>query len=205
LLQKSSGEEFGVISNAVLTNSYDLGFNPDYKKLSEVSKIQRLETITPEKPQKDNRLEDSFVVTNKEENTRFKTYTKKEVEDFFRGAKEAAVIFNQWKHEITESAADFIHSFKGELKELAEPITETYKDKISDSLEQFIAALKIELEVSLEKSPKGPVKKHMMSATELLGTIREVLWRQIEFIARDHVPAVADETNNMEMQMKEVS
>jgi hypothetical protein len=185
-------------SNAVLSNSLDRGgFNPNYGRLGSLKKVQHLEAVSSEKPNKESTREDIYDVSKQENNTRFKTYSKEEVEDSYRSAKEAAVIFNQWKHEITESAADFIHTFKGELKELTEPVTETYKDKISDSLEHFLSALKIELEVSLGKSPIGQMKRHLMSAHELLGTIREVLWRQIEYIAKDHVPVLSEEKSSI--------
>lgn len=170
-------------NHAVQSFSYDRGNHFAYGHLKKnVKKTQHLEAVPPEKLLKEDKKEDSFE-KSVHENKLFKTYTRKDIEKHHQGAKEAERIYNNWKHELADSSADFILSFKGELKEIPETDLDT-----SESLEKFLLGLKSNLEALLADSPQGQVKKHLKSAEGLLETVRELLWNRIEEIVKEHVP-----------------
>lgn len=190
-----------MVNHAAQAFSYDRGNHFAYghlKKKHHVKKTQHLEAVPPEKLHKEDKKEDHFEKSG-HENKPFKTYTRKDIEKHHQGAKEAERIYSNWRHELADSSSDFIHSIKGELKETPETSLDTFKEEVSESLEKFLLGLKNNLETLLADSPQGQVKKHLKSAEELLETVRELLWNQIEEIVKKHVPGEpelpAEETN----------
>jgi hypothetical protein len=200
-----------VANHAVRAFFYDRGNHFAFGHLKNnhhVKKTQHLEVIPPEKLHKENK-EDYFEKSVRE-NKAFKTYTRKDIEKHHQGAKEAERIYNNWRHELADSSADFIDSIKGELKETPETDLGTFKDEVSESLEKFLQGLKNNLEILLSDSPQGQVKKHLKSAEGLLETVRELLWKQIEDFVKVHVPETpgnqngeSDPTNEIELPIEE--
>lgn len=175
-------------NHAVQSYSYDRGYHFAYgHSKKNVKKTQHLEVVPPEKLHKENKKEDYFE-KSVHENKPFKTYTRKDIEKHHHGAKEAERIYSNWRQELADSSADFIHSIKGELKETPETDLNTFKEEVSESLEKFLLGLKNNLETLLADSPQGQVKKHLKSAEGLLETVQELLWNQIEEIVKEHVP-----------------
>ncbi|MFE1245963.1 hypothetical protein ACFW35_17770 [Fictibacillus sp. NPDC058756] len=184
-----------MVNHAAQAFSYNRGNHFAYGHLKKnYVKKQHLEAVPPEKPYKENKREDYFK-KSVHENKPFKTYTRKDIEKHHQGAKEAERIYSNWRHELADSSADFIHSIKGELKETPEMGLDTFKEEVSESLEKFLLSLKNDLETSLADSPQGQVKKHLKSAEGLLETVRELLWNQIEDIVKEHVPGKPENQN----------
>jgi hypothetical protein len=188
---------FKVLNHAALASSYNRGnhFAYGHFKNKHNEKVQHLEAVSTVKPQKEKR-EYFYDKRNSNESNPFKTYSKKDIEKKHQYAKEAEQIYNNWRHELAESSADFIHTIKSELAESAEAAADSYREEMYESLDKFLSGLKNDLETLLEKAPQGQVKKHMKSAHQLLETVRELLWYQIEKIVKEHDPAVPENHND---------
>jgi hypothetical protein len=195
-------------NHAVQSFSYDRGNHFAYGHLKR-KKNQHLEAVPPEK--KLHKEHKNYFEKSIHENKPFKTYTRKDIEKHHQGAKEAERIYNNWRNELADSSADFIHSIKGELKETPETDLVTFKEEVSESLEQFLLGLKSNLETLLAESPQGQVKKHLESAEGLLETVRELLWNQIEEIVKERVPGEpgdqngeSDSSDEIELPVEEI-
>ncbi|RZT16389.1 hypothetical protein EV282_3496 [Fictibacillus sp. BK138] len=205
-------EVFKLVNHAAQAFSYDRGNHFAYghlKKNYHVKKTHHLEAVPPEKLKKENKKEDYFE-KSVHENKPFKTYTRKDIEKHHQGAKEAERIYSNWRHELADSSADFIHSLKSELKETPENSLDTFKEEVSESLEKFLLGLKNDLEALLADSPHGQAKKHLKSADGILETVRELLWNQIEDIVKEHIPGKpgnqngeSDPTSEIELPIEE--
>lgn len=199
--------------HAVQSFSYDRGNHFTYGHLKKnVKKTQHLEAIPPEKKlHKEHKKEDYFE-KSVHENKPFNTYTRKDIEKHHQGAKEAERIYSNWRHELADSSADFIHSIKSELKETSETDLDILKEEVSESLEKFLLGLKSNLETLLAESSQGQVKKHLKSAEGLLETVRELLWNQIEEIVKEHIPGQpgnqngeSDSSDEIELPVEEIN
>jgi hypothetical protein len=193
--QKNGEEDYKMVNHAAPASSYDRGnhFAYGHFKRNDLKKVQHLESVPAGK--KEHQREDYYDKRETDKLNPFKTYSKKDIEKHHQGAKEAERIYTNWRHDLAESSTDFIHSIKGKLGESAETTYDTYKEEVYESLEKFLMGLKNDLETLLVESPPGQAKKHMKSAQELLESVRELLWHQIEKIVKEHVPGTPDNTN----------
>jgi hypothetical protein len=186
---------FKMVNHAALASSYDRGnhFAYGHFKRNDFKKVQHLESVPAGK--KEHNREDYYDKRDTDKLNPFKTYSKKDIEKHHEKAKEAELIYTNWRHDLAESSADFIYSLKGDLKESAETTFDTYKEEVYESLGKLLIDLKNNLETLLVESPPGLAKKQLKSAQQLLETVKELLWHQIEKIVKEHVPCPPDNSN----------
>ncbi|MBY6038108.1 hypothetical protein KUV80_15725 [Fictibacillus nanhaiensis] len=177
-----------MITNTAFISSYEKGNHYAFgrNKSEHVKKVQHLEAITNKKPEKDTKKEDTYEKKNAGDHVSFKTYSKGDVEKYHKAAKEAVRIYSNWRKDLAEEAADFIATATEDIMESKAPLDDLMKQKVFGSLDKFISENEEKLEVLLERLPKGQIKKRLTSAQELLGTIRELIYHQMEKVMKDH-------------------